>query len=266
MKFHATLVLVLGVLVPYYALSNGTLYLTDSTLANLGFTSGSGPANFITHLFTHVGLTHLLSNLVPLAAFGLLLESAVASRHVLGVFFASGVLSTVLFSFLNPQALLVGASTGVSGLMAASTLLKPKKALVLLFAMLVLIASFAPLVSYYNSARLSQWQEEGAVLGEKIKALEAENRMDEAEAQSETLSGVRAKITQTSEGVAREKETPTDLLVHLFGAVFGAAYVILFARKSLERGVAEFESLGRAIRSRAFAALGFFKPGRKNKT
>lgn len=265
MKFLGTLLLVLGVLVPYYILSNGTFYLPDNTLENLGFAPGVSLSNYVTHLFTHVGLTHLVSNLVPLVAFGLLLESSVASYHVIGLFLFSGILSSIFFSFLNPSVLLIGASTGVSGLMAASTLLKPKKALVFLIVMLILIASFAPTVAYYNSFQLSRMQEEKTQLGQKVQALLAQNKTEEAKAQNESLSQVQVKITQTTQGIEREQQTPTDLLVHLFGAGFGALYLILFARKSLDKGLLEFESLGALFHSKISGVRSFFRRKKKNR-
>lgn len=244
MKFLATLILVIAVLVPYYVLSNGTFYLPEGTLESLGFASQSGPATYVTHLFTHVGLQHLAANTIPLIAFGLLLESVLAGYHILAIFLISGIFSSILFTMLNPSVLLIGASTGVSGLMAASTLLKPKQALVLLIATLLLLLAFNPLVDYYNSLQVQSLQDQKSTLEQSVQQLLKENKTEEAAAQNQSLATVQTKLVQTTEGIQREHETPTDFWVHLFGAGFGALYIVLFARPQLRKGVLEFESLG----------------------
>ncbi|HLD62743.1 MAG TPA: rhomboid family intramembrane serine protease [Candidatus Norongarragalinales archaeon] len=244
MKFTATLLLVLGVLIPYYLLSNGTFYLPDDSLERLSFSNESSLQTYFTHLFTHVGLQHLASNLVPLILFGLLLEAAGGSVHVLAVFLLSGMLSSILFTTLNPLVILVGASTGVSGLMASSVILSPKRGLVLLLATLLLLSVSQPLVSAYNDYQVQRLAQEKRSLEESVQTLLAQNRIDEAAAQNQTLAKVETTLVQTTSGIKREQETPTDLLVHLFGAFFGAAYAFVFLRKKLEAGVREFEEIG----------------------
>ncbi len=244
MKFLATLILVAAVLVPYYILSSGTFYLPEGTLESLGFASQSGGWTYVTHLFTHVGLQHLAANLIPLIAFGLLLESVLAGYHILAIFLISGIFSSVLFTLINPNVLLIGASTGVSGLMAASTLLKPKQALVLLIATLLLLLAFNPLVDYYNSFQVQSLQSQKATLEQNVQQLLQQNKTAEAAVQNQSLATVQTKLTLTTEGIQRERETPTDFLVHMFGAGFGALYIVLFARPQLRKGFLEFESLG----------------------
>lgn len=247
MRFAATLLLVLGVLVPYYLLSNGTFYLPEDSLENLSFSTDSSPQSYLTHLFTHVGLQHLMSNLIPLLLFGLLLEAVGGSVHVVAVFVLSGVFSSVLFTALNPMVLLVGASTGVSGLMASSVVLSPKRGLILLLAALLLLSVSQPLVAAYNNYQVEKLAQEKLVLEEKVQTLLAQNKFEEASAQSETLAKVETTLVQTTSGIQRERDTPTDLVVHLFGAFFGAAYAFVFLRKNTGQGVREFEEIGEFV-------------------
>ncbi|MFH1056901.1 MAG: rhomboid family intramembrane serine protease [Candidatus Micrarchaeota archaeon] len=244
MKFLATLLLALAMLVPFYLLSGGTFYLQEGLLQELSFGQGAPLGNYITHLFTHVGLVHFAGNFVPLVLFGVLLETGVGFVHVLAIFLFSGLLSSVLFAFLNPAVVLVGASTGVSGIMAAATAISPKKALALLIATPLLLLMVNPLMGLYNSAQVDRLAEQKAGLEEKVQVLLSENKIQEALEQNDSLVKVSAVLEQTKGGIQREKEIPTDVLVHLFGALFGAVYVFVFRRDKLREGAVEFEEIG----------------------
>lgn len=140
----------------YYSLSNGTFYIPDDYIRTLGFQLYSQPLGFLPHMFIHVGILHLIGNLLPLVFFALLLESALSSIDVLLIFFSSGIVSGFLFSLLNTNSYLVGASAAISGLMAGATALKPKKALVLLICLpLVLMLLFFPLFQFLSRTILN---------------------------------------------------------------------------------------------------------------
>ena len=232
MRFLATLCLALALLVPYYFLSNGTFYLPDQTLSGLAFEQNAGMFNYFSHLFTHVGLGHLLGNLLPLIAFSLVLEQ-VLGWSVIAVFVVSGLLSSLAFSFLNPSVILVGASTGVAGLMSASTLVKPKISLALLLIAFVVLFFVAPAVAFVNSLQLQGMESQKQALQQQVAALVAQNKTEEAVKANATLSRVETTLAQTEQGIQREKETPTDALVHFLGALFGGAFIILFHKSQL---------------------------------
>src|SRR3989338_4352266 len=243
MKFIATLVLCLALLVPYYLLSNGTFYLPDDTLSNLAFDKEAGVFNYFSHLLTHVGLGHLLGNILPIIAFGLVLEQ-VLCFGIIGVFFFSGILSSAVFLFLNPTVILVGASTSVAGLMSAATLLKPKKALFLLFGILLLLFLIPAATSFYNSLQLNSLEGQKTQLRSEVEILLAENKTAEAAQANASLVKVERTFTQTKQGIEREKTTPTDAVVHFLGALFGGVFVFIFYRKQMHEGLMEFEHLG----------------------
>jgi membrane associated rhomboid family serine protease len=249
MKFWATALLAALILIPYFQLSGGLLYLSDSVLNGLSFSSNPQPQNYLTHLFAHVGIQHLLGNLVPLLIFGLVLESVLAGVDVLLIFLASGVLSSILFTLLNPGVILVGASTGVAGLMAAATALKPKKSLVLLVLVPVLLLVLVPFSEFLSTQQLQGLEQQKTLLSAEIPKLVAEQKFEEAAKANETLATVEIKLSQTEEGVVREKTTRTDLFVHLFGAVFGLAYVFALRRKKMREGVLEFRDIGETLYS-----------------
>lgn len=79
---------------------------------------------YLTALVSHFSLRHLLLNLCGLAAGGFVVERKLGSRTVVGVFFATGVLSilsyVVMCSFVAQCGYGLGASGGVYGLYGAT--------------------------------------------------------------------------------------------------------------------------------------------------
>ena len=79
----------------------------------------SGPADYLTHMFLHGGPFHLLGNMIFLVALGLLVEVALGSLVVAGLYLLGGLGAAGLFVAVHPGSLvpLVGASGAVAGLM-----------------------------------------------------------------------------------------------------------------------------------------------------
>ena len=256
-----TLFLAALVLISYLALSSGTPYMTNEGVRALAF-SAEKPVSALTHLFAHVGLQHLIGNLIPLVLFGILLESALGAMDVLLVFFLSGIISAITFSFFNPGTILIGASAGISGLMSASLFLKPKKALIFLILLPIAIYLVVfPALDYASTAYSSQLVSEKAVISQNVSALNqslqvaiAKNDTQKAgeirraiATNVQVLKTVENKQTITNEGTAREKIIPTDVPVHFYGGLIGALYLFLFRRKKLEEGKDEFAEIGEKI-------------------
>lgn len=78
----------------------------------------SEPTTFLTHMFLHGGWFHLIGNMIFLITLGLLLEVALGSLMLIGLYLLSGLGAVSLFIAIQPQGLmpLVGASGAVSGL------------------------------------------------------------------------------------------------------------------------------------------------------
>jgi membrane associated rhomboid family serine protease len=212
-----------------------------------------------THLFLHVGVQHLIGNLLPLIAFSLLLESVLSSFEVIAVFVASGVVGGALFSLLNPGAMLVGASAAISGLMAACAAAKPKAALALLVAVPLLVSFAAvPAVAFAEQAFERGLNEKQAALQGEVASLVAQNRTVEAAAANASLQAVAAQAEQTTEGREREASTPTDFAVHAFGAIAGVLFLWFARRDVVREGLREYESLGGELFALFAAAKSFF--------
>ena len=245
MKFLGTLMLSIAILAPYFYYSGGILFISENSLSSLALGGGDlGPLNYLTHLFAHVGINHLLANMIPIILFGLVLERALAWFDVIGIFLVSGILSSALFSLMNPGAALVGASTGAAGLMASATFLKPKKSIILLLLVPVLLfgSAFAAEELATHEARSLSAQK--AFFEEAVPSLQAEGKAVEAAEAQKQLETTEVKLEQSTEGVAREKVTGTDFLVHAFGAAFGLAFVFAFRRRKVDEGFEEFREIG----------------------
>ncbi|WP_067561075.1 rhomboid family intramembrane serine protease [Halofilum ochraceum] len=78
----------------------------------------SAPTTFLTHMFLHGGWFHLIGNMLFLITLGLLVEVALGSLVLTGLYVLSGFGAAGLFIALQPQGLmpLVGASGAVAGL------------------------------------------------------------------------------------------------------------------------------------------------------
>src|SRR3989338_4669876 len=127
----AALLLALATVFVYLQSSGGFLYPDYSAVLDHSYGLNQFPS-LVFHLFYHLGLKHFVGNVLPLLVFAILLGLVVSDLEVVGLFLASGMLSALVFSLLNPTSFLVGASSGVSALMTASALLTPKLGVVLL--------------------------------------------------------------------------------------------------------------------------------------
>jgi len=78
---------------------------------------------FVSSIFLHGSLPHLLYNLFALALFGLIAERLIGSRRFLVVFFASGIIANIIsVNFYNSS---LGASGAIMGIIGVVTIIKP---------------------------------------------------------------------------------------------------------------------------------------------
>lgn len=94
--------------------------LDDTTVWGHGLRpSELAPSTFLSHMFLHGGLFHLIGNMLFLVAVGLLVEIGIGSLTLLGLYLLSGLGAAGLFAGLNPGSMIpmVGASGAISGLM-----------------------------------------------------------------------------------------------------------------------------------------------------
>tara|TARA_Y100000034_G_scaffold135892_1_gene209650 strand:- start:18 stop:632 length:615 start_codon:yes stop_codon:yes gene_type:complete len=89
----------------------------------LNQSSYSEPWRFLSAVFLHGGLAHLVYNLFALVLFGSILESLISSKKFLIVFFVTGILAN-LFS-VNFYSSSLGASGAIMGVIGALVVVRP---------------------------------------------------------------------------------------------------------------------------------------------
>ena len=78
---------------------------------------------FLTSIFLHGGIGHLVVNMFALALFGSILESLIGSKRFLMVFFVSGIMANIISFSFYPSSL--GASGAIMGVIGALVIVKP---------------------------------------------------------------------------------------------------------------------------------------------
>ncbi len=162
----------------------------------------SNPLSYLTYAFVHVGVHHLISNVLALIPLAYFLEKRV-DYDVLGVFFVSSALGGLTFALLSPQTILVGCSAGVFGVFGALFLVDPRKFLVAMVISTLLIA-ISPYVSGYIERRFAE--ELAREKMEKLKTLQEKTAQ---------ISAVREQVNLISSDINRlvqemEKAPPQE--------------------------------------------------------
>jgi len=79
---------------------------------------------FLTAIFLHASIAHILYNMFALVLFGSILEGIIGPRRFLGIFILSGVLANIIASFFYSSSL--GASGAIFGVIGTLVVLRPK--------------------------------------------------------------------------------------------------------------------------------------------
>ncbi len=82
------------------------------------------PWRFLTSIFLHGGVVHLLYNLFALALFGSILEKLIGGKKFLAVFFLSGLLANLIA--VNFYSSSLGASGAIYGILGCLTVIRPR--------------------------------------------------------------------------------------------------------------------------------------------
>ena len=113
--------------------ANAAMFLLTSTVPGAEQLLGLWPAGVVarpwtpfTYMFIHAGFLHLLFNMVGLFFFGPRLEARLGGRRFLGLYFTSGLAGAVA-SVMTPNALVVGASGAIYGVLLGFALHWPRE-------------------------------------------------------------------------------------------------------------------------------------------
>jgi len=96
--------------------------LTDVLLLNKNAVSGE-IWRFLTSIFLHANLSHLVLNLFALIMFGLILEKLIGSKRFLIIYFSAGILANIFAVFFYSNSL--GASGAIFGIIGALAVIRP---------------------------------------------------------------------------------------------------------------------------------------------
>lgn len=248
-----TLLLIGITIAAYFALSGGLPYIPDGLVNAFGFSLYS-PLGLITYPFVHIGLNHLVGNVLFLLVVGAFAERRLRAVDFYSIYLLSAAYSALAFGLIEPNTVLVGASAAIAGLMVAAFLMDLRRAVVavlftMLFAGYFVMPAFNALVSNAHSSlsaqgialtgeldrlntSLSQAQESlatGSISESEYNRTAAEISANSSIVGSQ-LRGVESVLTNVVSGYNRERATRTSILVHLVGGMTALAYVIAFRR------------------------------------
>ncbi len=98
------------------------------------------PWMFLTAIFLHADLMHLLYNMFALALFGSILEKIIGGKRLAVVFLASGIIASFAAFLFYPASL--GASGAIFGILGALAILRPRMTVWLYVPMPMIAAIF----------------------------------------------------------------------------------------------------------------------------
>lgn len=242
-RFKATLFLAVLLLVSYFLLSQGGLFIGKRVLLGYSF-SVLQPWNFFLYMLVHMSVWHLAVNVLSLLVFGAIVETGLSSRDVLGIFVFCGALTVGFFALLNPFVALIGASAGSSGLMASALVLNFKRSVLALAVVAVL---------FFAAFQASGFAVQGKEMELAGKSAELDVALDNAvKAGDEEKIGavtiqkgmVDAEIGAFKESKEIASSVPVDFLIHGYAAVLGIAYLFLFRAGKIRAAIRKQNILG----------------------
>ncbi len=265
---YATMLLLAMCVIAYLAVSGGEPYVYPLENLDAYGVSQSSPLGAVTYSFLHVGLKHLAGNLIVILLMGLVVERVLGWKDTLGIYLTSGIGAGLVYIFFYPNALVIGSSAAISGLILAGYAVDVKKAFVVLAAVLLLVPAVVyPGVNagldWITAQRTAQELEVSAErqvieqqLFEVREQIEAGNYTEETLELEQELSllaeekGVECKQASVKKvtvvvGRQREETTPVSFEIHVFGMVIAALYLALFRRDAYIKFIKDFEGIRR---------------------
>ena len=158
---HSNLPLVTITLVLLMSIVYFFTYPELSFISTIKFALNSSNVNYfnaVTSLFFHINLVHFIFNILMLTIFGLYLEKYVGSLNFLLIFMFSGIIGNIIQAYTLADAFILGASTGIFGIIGAIAMREPlmdlkvlgffKVPMIIFFGLFFL---FENLISYFTT-------------------------------------------------------------------------------------------------------------------
>lgn len=235
--FKATIGLTIALVVAFVFLSSGELFIPTEKIKELAFNQWISPQNIFWFWMVHAGFPHLVANALGLLIFGALVEKQLKSRHLLQLFFISAIGAPLIFTFFFPTTQLVGASGGIAGLIASALVLEPKKSILALVALLLLIGgSVAFLATQLDSQQQSLQNRAQQTQIDLNKAVQEKNVEQQLQLEKQ-LQELQTRHEQIRETRQFQEMIPIENRVHGIGAMLGIVYLVLSVPENVRKQV-----------------------------
>jgi len=235
-RIKATIAITLILFAAYFFFSQGNLFIEKNILLSMSFSAGT-PFNIISYMLAHMSIWHLIVNVVSLVLFASIVELALSSKDVAGIFLFSAILTVAFFSFFNPGIALIGASAGVWGIMASGFVLNAKKAVAGLAIIITLFLFLFPVAEIVVQQQENSMVQNNAELETSlVEAIETGNKEREAIIAIEKKQ-VETELKEFGESKQLAAGAKIDPFLHSYAAIFGIFYLLLFRRKETEKCV-----------------------------
>lgn len=235
--FKATITLTIALLAAFVFLSSAELFIPTEKIKQLAFNQWISPQNIFWFWMVHAGFPHLVANALGLLIFGALVEKQLKSRHLLQLFFIGAIGAPLLFTFFFPTTQLVGASGGIAGLIASALVLEPKKSVLALIALLLLIGgSVAVLATQLDSQQQNLQNKAQQTQIDLNKAIQEKNVEQQLQLEKQ-FRELQTKHEQIRETRQFQETIPIENRVHGIGAMLGIVYLVLAVPENVRKQV-----------------------------
>lgn len=228
----------------YFVFSNSLLFIPNSTLLFFGF-SLTNLLGLVTYSFVHISPNHLFGNVLLLLTVGVIAEQKLSGKDFLIVYFLSGATSAFIFSLLQPDTVLVGASAAISGLVTTSFIVNIKRSVAGMIAFTLIVYAVGPVLMDYTqnqlqflSIKTSSLEQAYNQTIEKLNEAIQTNNTEQIQNLTQQANSTFYELNQTSlykvnleQGIEREQQSRTSTIVHLIGAFTGLGYIFFFRRQ-----------------------------------
>ena len=233
-----------------YLFFTGLNFFTpNETLLAFGASSAM-PQNALIYFLVHAWYHHLFFNFAVLLSFGFVAFAALGKKHFLALSFSSAVISALVAIIIFPRFAFVGASAVASTLLAVAFVTRPKQSLYAILASILMISLLlTPFTTMVFASHLNELSGQKESLESDYQAVLQQatiktggdvnlaKQLPEIKEAETRLARAEKVIEETLQSEQRSREMPVSNFMHAFGALYGFAYVFVFKREEIIKGI-----------------------------
>lgn len=125
-------------------------YAFYDTYALWACTELERPFQYITHMFLHANLAHIILNMLVFLSFGTMVEEYFGEKKFIIFYLLSGLGAAFFYILTGHQGPMVGASGAIFGVIAAAAIIKPNLIVYLFFLIPVKAKWIVPLIVLFE--------------------------------------------------------------------------------------------------------------------